>query len=64
MRRIRRAWHDWQVSQSFDGNRVAEGVDCMTTEQAVALGVPRWMVLAMPQDVDQIVALANLPLSR
>jgi hypothetical protein len=32
----------------------------MTTGQAVALGIPRWMVLAMPEDVDQIVALADL----
>ena len=32
----------------------------MTTGQAVALGIPRWMVLAMSEDVDQIVALAML----
>ena len=32
----------------------------MTTGQAVAMGIPRWMVLAMPEDVDQIVALAML----
>jgi len=32
----------------------------MTTAQAVAHGIPRWLVLAMPEDVDQVVALANL----
>jgi hypothetical protein len=32
----------------------------MTTAEAVALGIPRWMALAMPEDVAQIVALADL----
>jgi hypothetical protein len=32
----------------------------ITTAQAVAIGVPRWMVLAMPDDVSQIVALADI----
>lgn len=32
----------------------------ITTFDAVKLGIPRWMVLAMPDDVTQIVALVNL----
>src|SRR5690606_34747751 len=28
--------------------------------EAAQLGIPRWMVLAMPEDVTQIVALVNL----
>lgn len=32
----------------------------MNTLQAAQLGIPRWMVLAMPEDVGQIVELANL----
>lgn len=32
----------------------------MTTHDAVALGIPRWMVLAMPDDVASVVALADL----
>ena len=32
----------------------------MTTLEAVHAGVPRWMVLAMPEDVDEIVAVSNL----
>ena len=30
------------------------------TLEAVQAGVPRWMVLAMPEDVDQIIALSTL----
>lgn len=32
----------------------------MTTAEATTLGIPRWMVLAMPEDVGQIVALAEM----
>lgn len=32
----------------------------MTTLETTRLGIPRWMALAMPEDVRQIVALANL----
>jgi hypothetical protein len=32
----------------------------MNTLQAAQLGIPRWMVLAMPEDVEQIVYLAHL----
>lgn len=31
----------------------------MTTSEAVTLGVPRWMVLAMPEDVTQVVAMVH-----
>jgi len=32
----------------------------MTTMDAARLNIPRWMVLAMPEDVDQIVALVRI----
>ena len=32
----------------------------MTTAEATSLNIPRWMVLAMPDDVDQIVAVSKL----
>ena len=32
----------------------------MTTLQAVQIGVPRWMALALPEDCDQEVALVDL----
>jgi hypothetical protein len=32
----------------------------MTTMEATRLNIPRWMALAMPEDVEQIVALARL----
>lgn len=31
----------------------------MTTEQGLCLGIPRWMVLAAPDDVAQIAALVD-----
>lgn len=32
----------------------------MTTMQCTQLGIPRWMALAMPEDVSQIVSLVDL----
>jgi hypothetical protein len=32
----------------------------MTTIEAMRMGIPRWMILAMPEDVEQIVVLACL----
>jgi len=32
----------------------------MTTMEATRLNIPRWMVLAMPEDVEQIVALITV----
>ena len=32
----------------------------MTTLQAVQIGIPRWMALALPEDCDQEVALVDL----
>jgi hypothetical protein len=31
----------------------------MTTLEAVQIGIPRWLLLAMPEDVEQVVALAD-----
>ena len=32
----------------------------LTTAEATAMGIPRWMVLAMPEDVAQIVAMSSI----
>ena len=58
-------FHIWRATAS-NGTCGAVGatpyatINSMTTLEAVQAGVPRWMVLAMPEDVDQIIALSTL----
>lgn len=50
----------WATRESRRWPMPEPSIPTLTTAQAVVIGIPRWMVLAMPDDVTQIAHLAEI----